>query len=71
VIWPAEGRPAGLLLGILLGAPFAVLGVLAGSRLAAILECPTPCTCTALAAVSLAAPFATGTVDLYLRFQTP
>lgn len=67
-IWPAPGGPV---VAMVLGAAFAVLGTLAGARLASILERPTARSCTVLAAVSLAAPFVSGAVDLYLRFRTP
>jgi hypothetical protein len=71
LIWPAAGPLGGPLIGALLGVPFAVLGMMAGSRIARILEQPTSRPCATLAAVALAAPFASGAVDLYLRLRTP
>ena len=71
LIWPAGGPLGGPLAGMLLGAGFAALGVLAGSRLAGILEQPTARSCVALATVALVAPFASGAVDLFLRLRTP
>jgi hypothetical protein len=57
--------------GVLLGAPFAVLGMVLGGHPGGLMTQPTARRSEALAFVSLLAPFASGAVDLVLRLRTP
>ena len=67
LVWPFGNVVGGAILGGICGG----VGTFAGAALAGILHRPAARGCAALAAISLIVPFASGAVDLFLRFHTP